>query len=138
MTSRRSVLAAGGSLAVSAMAGCLGILRGDPSTHEVNVLLDNGGDVSQTFRFALETEAGELERGSRAVKPNSRTLVSFDLPPDSTIKAFHGTINDNERTLEFDSADASESGICMYLYFRYQRSPWDGVNIARDPKKECK
>lgn len=137
MPSRRNVLITGGSLGVSSLAGCLDTLRSDPSVREVNVLFDNGGNASQTFRFALETDEGMLEWESRTLDPESSEPVTIDLPTDSTPVAFHGTINDRERIVEFDNLDASKDEVCLYLYFRYQRSPWNEVEITRDPENEC-
>jgi len=137
MPSRRNVLIAGGCLGVSSLAGCLDILRDDPSVREVNVLFENGGDASQTFRFALETDERMLEWESRTLDPESSETETIDLPTDSKPVAFHGTINDRERTLDFDNLDTSKDEVCLYLYFRYQSFSRDEIVLTRDSDTEC-
>lgn len=137
MPSRRTFLVAGGSLGGALSAGCVNALRPNPSVRQVKVLLQNGGDDPETFRYAFETGAGSLDWASRTIDSEATESVTIDPPPDSKPVAFHGAVDDRERVLEFDDLDGSNDEVCLYLYFSYRVSPWNEVSITRDRDTEC-
>ena len=137
MSSRRNVLIASGSLGISSLAGCLDALQGNPSVREVNVIFRNWRNSTNEFRFALETDKKLLEWRSRTLDPESHEVGTIDVPTDSNLVAFHGTVNGRERILEFDNLDTSKDKVCLYLYFEYGNNHGDAMILRRAPINDC-
>lgn len=137
MPSRRATVIAAGSGLISALSGCpTAVLRG-PTVRDVYVGLENDDTTAQTFHFALEIDDGMLEWHSRTVDAETFQPHTLDTPSGATPIAFHGRINDSERTYEFDNLDRLDQDICLPLYFSYMSNPWDEVHLTRGTDLDC-
>lgn len=136
MPSRRDVLLAGGSLAVTSLAGCLDTPESDATVREVSILLYNMGSTSQTFEFALELEAETLEWESHTVEAQRNQVAVIDPPEGAYPVALHGRVNEYDEVFEFTELTHTDGDFCLYLYFYYQHPYW-GQKIRRAPHLEC-